>query len=318
MVDLEVKRLQEKLACSRKRELVLSKMLFDLGVRLPSENANAGEGGAAEDQEMLTASSTSSATSTFTSPAPASLVNEEGEGEEDIRIDISRLHEDSTLAQDQERLLAKEHERSSKFEFEGVSFVKAAVDRGGWLAMLLVFQSFSTIILSRNVEFVKEHPTVLYFLTALVGAGGNAGNQAAVRCIRGLAQKKLNGDTMRSFLVREIWMAVVLAGLLGLVGLGRAYVSYSSRMEMIAIVVSLMGIVLVSVLLGAVLPLGLRGCGIDPAHASTLIQVVMDILGVWITIFVTALLLDPEFTNAVVGSWFGTGATQSPLTALAS
>lgn len=222
---------------------------------------------------------------------------------------------DYTARTDLEKLLAKEQrEHAMKFEFDNVSFVRAAVDRGGWLAMLLLFQSFSSLILSRNVDFIKEHPTVLYFLTALVGAGGNAGNQAAVRCIRGLAQKKLNSNTMRSFLVREGWMALALSGILGIVGLGRAYLTSSSKAEMCAIGVSLMAIVLVSVLTGAVLPLGLRRCGIDPAHASTLIQVLMDIGGVWITIFITALLLDPEFIRAITGAWYGTGAIHSTIT----
>lgn len=43
-------------------------------------------------------------------------------------------------------------------------------------------------------------------------------------------------------------------------------------------------IVFISVLLGAALPLFMQLCGIDPAHSSTTIQVLMDILGVTITV----------------------------------
>jgi Mg/Co/Ni transporter MgtE len=42
-------------------------------------------------------------------------------------------------------------------------------------------QSFSGIILSRNEALLVDHPVIVYFLTMLVGAGGNAGNQASVR-----------------------------------------------------------------------------------------------------------------------------------------
>ena len=42
-------------------------------------------------------------------------------------------------------------------------------------------QSFSGIILSRNEALLADHPVIVYFLTMLVGAGGNAGNQASVR-----------------------------------------------------------------------------------------------------------------------------------------
>jgi cation transporter-like permease len=44
-----------------------------------------------------------------------------------------------------------------------------------------MLQSFSGIILSRNEALLADHPVIIYFLTMLVGAGGNAGNQASVR-----------------------------------------------------------------------------------------------------------------------------------------
>jgi Mg/Co/Ni transporter MgtE len=47
----------------------------------------------------------------------------------------------------------------------------------------------------------------------------------------------------------------------------------------VAIAVCLVAIVFISVLLGAILPLAMKCFQIDPAHSSTTIQVVMDILG---------------------------------------
>lgn len=44
-----------------------------------------------------------------------------------------------------------------------------------------MLQSFSGIILSRNEALLADHPVIIFFLTMLVGAGGNAGNQASVR-----------------------------------------------------------------------------------------------------------------------------------------
>ena len=38
----------------------------------------------------------------------------------------------------------------------------------------------------RDEALLQDHPTIIYFLTMLVGAGGNAGNQASVRVIRGM------------------------------------------------------------------------------------------------------------------------------------
>jgi len=47
--------------------------------------------------------------------------------------------------------------------------------------------SFSSFILERFSSLIETHLIVTFFLTMLVGAGGNAGNQSAVMVIRGLA-----------------------------------------------------------------------------------------------------------------------------------
>jgi len=62
-----------------------------------------------------------------------------------------------------------------------VSFMDAMRDRANWLVGLLALQSCSGFILSHNEALLERHPVIIYFLTMLVGAGGNAGNQASVR-----------------------------------------------------------------------------------------------------------------------------------------
>lgn len=80
------------------------------------------------------------------------------------------------------------------------SFGRMVMDRAGWLVGLLVLQSMSSFIIQRNEIMLQKHLVIvryvffengftnifysLYagrFLTMLVGAGGNAGNQASVR-----------------------------------------------------------------------------------------------------------------------------------------
>lgn len=62
-----------------------------------------------------------------------------------------------------------------------ISFLDALRDRAYWLVGLLALQSCSGFILSRNEALLENHPVIIFFLTMLVGAGGNAGNQASVR-----------------------------------------------------------------------------------------------------------------------------------------
>ena len=135
----------------------------------------------------------------------------------------------------------------------------------------------------------------------LVGAGGNAGNQASVRVIRGLALGTVNQFTQGQFLVREAKMAACLSILLSTAGFLRAIAFRTPLPETIAVTSALFMIVITSVLLGAVLPLGLKRIGIDPAHSSTSIQVIMDILGVVLAVVMSTVILDSPFGVLLIG-----------------
>ncbi len=56
---------------------------------------------------------------------------------------------------------------------------------------LLVLQSMSSFVLDSYQELLRNHLVVTLFLTMLVGAGGNAGNQSAIKVIRGLVSLPL-------------------------------------------------------------------------------------------------------------------------------
>ena len=57
-----------------------------------------------------------------------------------------------------------------------------------WLLGLLVLQSMSSIVLDWYQQLLRDHLVITLFLTMLVGAGGNAGNQSAIKVIRGLVR----------------------------------------------------------------------------------------------------------------------------------
>jgi cation transporter-like permease len=175
------------------------------------------------------------------------------------------------------------------------SFCNAIVDRAGWLVGLLVFQSLSSFILARNESLLQHHAVIVQFLTMLVGAGGNAGNQASVGVVRGIAVGTIDRSNVRRFLGREFAMGLALSIILGTAGFVRAAVFAIPWLETLAITSSLFMIVFISVVTGALLPLGMYLVGIDPAHSSTTIQVIMDITGVVITVHVSSLVLDTDF-----------------------
>jgi cation transporter-like permease len=173
-----------------------------------------------------------------------------------------------------------------------MSFYQSVTDRAGWLVGLLIFQSLSSFILARNESLLKHHTVIVQFLTMLVGAGGNAGNQASVGVVRGLAVGTIDRSNVKQFLMRELVMGVALSLILGIAGFVRASVFLVPPLETFAITSSLLLIVIISVVAGATLPLAMHLAGIDPAHSSTTIQVIMDITGVVITVGVSSWVLD--------------------------
>mmetsp|Transcript_240 Transcript_240/g.502 ORF Transcript_240/g.502 Transcript_240/m.502 type:complete len:255 (-) Transcript_240:2825-3589(-) len=175
---------------------------------------------------------------------------------------------------------------------EDIPFWRALYDRCSWLIGLLLFQSCSSYILADNVELLQNHPAIIFYLTMLVGAGGNAGNQAAVRIIRGMALGLINDETKYRILFREVVMGVAICALLSAVGMARIHFSsHTSYKESVAITLSLSSIVFFSVIIGSLLPFFLKFLRFDPVHASTSIQVIMDISGVLITCLISTLIL---------------------------
>lgn len=172
--------------------------------------------------------------------------------------------------------------------------------RAGWLVMLLMFQSTSSIILERFEILIKTHPVVIYFLTMLVGAGGNAGGQSTVLVVRQLAldayglnskdSRKEQGSAKR-LVFQQVWVGVRLAFILFLASLLRCIAFKTEWIECLAICISMVCIVFLSTCVGAALPLFLKYNGIDPAHAGAAIQVLMDITGVCCTCIVSCLVL---------------------------
>jgi hypothetical protein len=94
------------------------------------------------------------------------------------------------LSTAQNQLLAKSYQKDENRKDDKPSSLSESsdlYDRGTWLIGLLILQSCSSFILAKYETLLAEHQALIYFLTMLVGAGGNAGNQSCVKMVRELA-----------------------------------------------------------------------------------------------------------------------------------
>eukprot|EP01054_Gregarina_sp_Poly1_P010201 Gregarina_sp_Poly_1__10200@NODE_704_length_6682_cov_70_537566_g531_i0_p2_GENE_NODE_704_length_6682_cov_70_537566_g531_i0NODE_704_length_6682_cov_70_537566_g531_i0_p2_ORF_typecomplete_len308_score40_28MgtE/PF01769_16/1_1e03MgtE/PF01769_16/6_1e11PIGH/PF10181_9/0_075DUF3007/PF11460_8/4_8Phage_holin_3_7/PF05449_11/2_8Phage_holin_3_7/PF05449_11/1_6e02Phage_holin_3_7/PF05449_11/6_6e02_NODE_704_length_6682_cov_70_537566_g531_i013372260 len=163
--------------------------------------------------------------------------------------------------------------------------------RFAWLVVLLMLQSLSSFILKHFESIFLQHSIVVFFLTMLVGAGGNAGSQSTVLAIRGIAKGSFAPrSSVADFVLNEIATGFKLAVILAGVSFVRVWLFDGNIWEVVAICVSMFGIVFVAVLIGTLLPLSLWYLGFDAAHAGAAIQVTIDIVGVTITCVVSSVV----------------------------
>jgi magnesium transporter len=160
-----------------------------------------------------------------------------------------------------------------------------------WLASLLGISIITTGIIASQTDTLEAAIALAFFIPLLTGTGGNTGNQSATLMIRALATGDIRDKQWTKVLLREVGIGILLGTTMGLVSWLLGLFKGGSR---IALVVSLamVSIVIVSSILGVVLPVVLRRLRIDPAVASNpLIASVMDIVGLLIYFNIAAAIL---------------------------
>lgn len=155
--------------------------------------------------------------------------------------------------------------------------------RTPWLVGLLFLQSLSSIILSEFQSVVDKYFIIPMFLTMLIGTGGNAGNQSSAIMIRGLATGQISRKNSLRALLKEFSASLLMSSFLTIVSFFRVYIFQHNMLDAFAVSISLFVIVIVSMLLGTILPLLLERLDLDPANsAAPFLSTLMDILGVFI------------------------------------
>ena len=160
--------------------------------------------------------------------------------------------------------------------------------RGLWLAILFVGGFLTTTVLAFYEPVFLELPALVMFMPLIISAGGNCGSQSATLITRALALGEVEpGDWLR-VLWHEIWMGASLGLVLGLVGFVRAWITPTSSLGgidpiglSIAVATGVAVVVLWGNLVGALLPLLLKRCGLDPALISNpVLASLVDVTGI--------------------------------------
>lgn len=171
-----------------------------------------------------------------------------------------------------------------------VSFWSLLYQRSFILGVLLIFESVTSIIV-RHYEAVLS-PFLIMFFAMLVSTGGNTSGQTSAIAIQGMSSGDINDSNTMKFIRREFIIGFLLAVVLAIIAFGRVYLLHGDLIGSLVVSIALGFIVLMSVLLGACLPVVLKRLNIDPAFsAGPVLATVMDILGIFIYCYVAYVML---------------------------
>ncbi len=173
-------------------------------------------------------------------------------------------------------------------------------NRSPWVIALALLGLVSGFIVQSFEGLLLQFAILAAFMPMLADTGGNTGSQSATLVVRALALKEISPRDILRILAKEFQVSVLLALLLGIIAYGRVVLfgggstvpqQYSLSTIGTAIALALGLQVVLSTLIGALLPLAAARAKFDPAVvASPALTTIVDITGLLIY-FMTAKLL---------------------------
>lgn len=170
----------------------------------------------------------------------------------------------------------------SEESYFGTTVWQHAKNRFPWLLFLMLSATLSGLALDHFDYAVALMPILNSFVPMLTGTGGNCGSQSSTLIIRGLATDEIEFRDILKVLMKELRVAVLVGAMLAIVNGIRVIVMYKNTTDnalLLAVVlgVTLIATVLLAKVIGCVLPLVAKKCGLDPAlMAAPLITTLVD------------------------------------------
>ncbi len=163
-----------------------------------------------------------------------------------------------------------------------------------WLAALSVSELLTVSVNSSYEDLLKQQIILQSYIAALIGTGGNTGSQSAVLIIRAISQGQIRGRDALKVLGKEFSTGLLLGITLAIFAFVRVLLLKSEAGTPIALTIALavFAIVLVSNMVGAMLPIAFYKLKIDPALTSSpFLATIMDATGLLIYFNIARLVL---------------------------
>ena len=180
---------------------------------------------------------------------------------------------------------------SEKPYFE-TSVLTHAKNRIPWLIVLMLSATVTGTIITHFEDAFTAVPLLVSFIPMLMGTGGNCGSQVSALMIRGLALDEIRFKDILRVVLKEFRISSIVGIVLAVVNGLRIFLMYKDPSMALVVALSLIFIIILAELIGALLPLFAKKIGLDPAlMASPLISVLVDCCSVMVFfLFATKIL----------------------------
>lgn len=165
---------------------------------------------------------------------------------------------------------------SEKSYFE-TSVLAHAKHRIAWLLILMFSATITGTIITRYENAFAAIPLLVSFIPMLMDTGGNCGSQSSTLIIRGIALGEIQFSDLFRVMFKEFRVSLIVGVALALVNGIRILIMYKNAGLALVIGLSLVATIVISKLIGCVLPLIAKKLHMDPAiMASPLITTLVD------------------------------------------
>ena len=153
-----------------------------------------------------------------------------------------------------------------------------ARQRIGWLAVLMISDTISGNIIQGYEKVLAKSIILTAFIPMLMSSGGNVGSQSSTVVIRSLALGEISPKSAFKVIKKEFFIGIMVSIVLSVLNFIRL-ITLEKTNPTIALIVSLTLVftIIISKLVGALLPLGAKIVKADPAVMATpLITTISD------------------------------------------
>ncbi|MBR3697533.1 MAG: magnesium transporter [Clostridia bacterium] len=162
-----------------------------------------------------------------------------------------------------------------------------------WLLILMISSIVTGTIITKYENAFAAVPVLVAFIPMLMDTGGNCGSQSSTLIIRGMAMDEIRLKDFFRALFKEIRVAILVGIVLALFQGIRIIIQYRDIKLAFVVSFSIIGTVMMSKMLGCILPMFAKKLKLDPAiMAAPLITTIVDTCSVLLFFNIATIVLN--------------------------